>query len=441
MDDAGAEARGEALPARTTPIPGPGSVALVERLAGRESPGVTARRARRGEAGGTGRDPIVWGAARGGNVHDVDGNRYVDLTGGFGVALAGHAHPRVVEAVREQAGVLLHGMGDVYPNAPRIRLMERLAERVPEGLERCILGSSGSDAVEAALKTAALASGRSGVLAFWGSYHGLSYGALAATAYKGDFRRPFTGQLGGHVRHLPYGVAPDVVDELLGGAASAGESVGTLLVEPVLGRGGPQTPPTGWLRELRAIADRHGALLVVDEVFTGLGRTGRWWAVEHEGVTPDVLCTGKALGGGMPVSAAVARPEVMAAWGMSGGEALHTQTFLGHPPGAAAALAQLDALEALDAPARARAVEHRVRSRFGERVHGRGAMLGVEAGGPGRGPVVVGRLLREGFLALPGGPSGELVSLTPPLVLTDLQLDAALDALERALAASEEEEP
>ena len=435
MSDLPDGSRGDALPALSTPIPGPASVALVDRLARHESPGITARRARAGEARGTTADPIVWEAARGANVWDADGNRYVDLTAGFGVALIGHAHPRVTETVAAQAQRLVHGMGDVFPNTPRILLMERLAHRAPGSLSQCVLASGGADAVEAALKTGALASGRPGVLAFWGAYHGLSYGALAATAYRGDFRRPFQGQLGGHVRHLPFGADLELIDAFVGGAATGGEAIGTILVEPIQGRGGEVIPPPGWLPGLREIADRHGLTLVYDEIFTGLGRTGDWWAAEHEGALPDVLCCGKALGGGMPVSAAVARPDVMAAWGRSTGEAIHTSTFLGHPVAAAAALATLDVLEELDAPALARAFEAAARARFGARVRGRGAMLGLETSASA--PRVSGRLLRRGFLVLPGGVDNDILSLTPPLVLTDAQREAAFDAIEEALDAEE----
>lgn len=433
MGDTAQAAEGDALPALVGPIPGPASVALVDLLARHESPGVTARRARAGEARGVGADPIVWERARGANVWDADGNRYVDLTGAFGVALIGHAHPAVVAAVTDQAGRLMHGMGDVYPNGPRIRLMARLAGLAPGELSQCILASSGAEAVEAALKTAALASGKPGVLAFWGSYHGLSYGALAATAYRAEFRAPFGAQLGGHVVHMPYGEHLELIERLLAGPATGGEQLGAIVVEPILGRGGEVVPPDAWLRGLRELADRFGLVLIFDEIYSGLGRTGRWWAGDHVGVIPDILCVGKALGGGMPVSACVARPNIMAAWGNSRGEAVHTSTFLGHPVNAAAALAALDVLEALDAPALARAMEARVRARFGARVRGRGAMLAVEVGHPGQAARVAGELLKRGFIVLPGGVANDVIGLTPPLTLTDAQLDAALDALAAAL--------
>ena len=236
---------GTQLPELISAVPGPESVALVDVLARHESPGVTARRARQGEARGVGRDPIVWQRSLGSNVWDADANRFVDLCAGFGVAAIGYGHPKVVSALKAQADSLLHSMGDVYPNPPRIALMERIAEVAPGDLSQCILGLNGADAVEAALKTAALYTGKPGVLSFWGAYHGLSYGALAATAYKDGFRRPFTAQLGAHVRHLPYGAELSMIDAFIAGPATGGEAIGTILVEPIQGRGGRLSLPTG----------------------------------------------------------------------------------------------------------------------------------------------------------------------------------------------------
>ncbi len=427
---------GWALPALVTTIPGPESISRVDLLARHECPAITARRARQGEARGIGSDPIVWERAYGANVWDADGNRFVDLTGAFGVALIGHAHPEVTDAVRDQAGSLLHGMGDVFPNGPRIQLMADLAELAPPGLSSCILASSGSEAVEAGLKTARLASRKPGVLAFWGSYHGLSYGALAATAYKGDFRAPFAGQLGAHVTHMPYGCELSMLDQLFTGPATGGELIGTVIVEPILGRGGDVVPPKGWLAGLRALCDKHGLTLVFDEIYTGFGRTGDWWAGDHDGVVPDVLCIGKALAGGMPVGACLAKPETMAAWGSSQGEAIHTSTFLGHPVTAAAGSAAIRVMREMDLPARARRFEATTRARFEGvlPVRGRGAMLGLECGEPGLAARVMGRLLSRGFITLPGGVHGDILGLSPPLMLSDEQRDAAFDAIESCVS-------
>jgi 4-aminobutyrate aminotransferase-like enzyme len=438
MDDTWSESVGWALPEVSDTLPGPAGTALVDLLARHESPGIMARRARQGEARGLSKDPIVWAKAAGGNVWDADGNRYVDLTAGFGVATIGHTHPAVVRAITRQAERLLHGMGDVFPNDQRIRLMAALAKRAPEGLTQCILAGGGAEAVEAALKTAALASGRPGVLAFSGGYHGLSYGALVATAYKADFRLPFAGQLGPHARHLPYGCDPGLVEAFVRGPASGGEQIGAILVEPIQGRGGEVVPPEGWLVALREICDRYQLVLVFDEVYTGFGRTGAWWAGEHAGVVPDVMAVGKSLAGGMPIGACLARPEVMKAWGQSVGEAIHTSTFLGNPVVAAAALATLEVMEAMNVPARAREFEAHARRFFaptGLVLRGRGGMLGLElaASGPGSAARVMGQMLKRGYLVLPSGIFGDILGLTPPLMLSEAQREGAFAAILEAV--------
>lgn len=445
MDETWTKSAGWALPELLTTPPGPRGISLVDLLARHECPAITARRARQGEARGLGSDPITWVRAAGANVWDADGNRFVDLTAGFGVASIGHTHPAVVAAIRAQAETLLHGMGDVFPNDRRIELMAKLARRATfadsTALSQCILASSGAEAVEVALKTATLASGRPGVLAFWGSYHGLSYGALSATAYRAEFRAPFAGQLGQHVRHLPYGCDPDLVERFVSGHATGGETIGTVLVEPIQGRGGEVVPPPGWLPALGEVCRRRELILVFDEVFTGLGRTGDWWAADHEGVSPDVMAVGKSLAGGMPIGAALARPEVMEAWGMSRGEAIHTATFLGNPVVASAALATLDVMEAMDLPARARAFEAAARAYFEPRevvVRGRGGMLGLELGSATRAAQVMGAALKRGYLTLPSGVDGDVLSLTPPLMLSEAQLQAAFSAIAAAMEETDE---
>ncbi len=414
---------GADLPLVQTEIPGPASRAWVDRLARRECPAITARRARRAAALGLAdTDPIVWESACGANVVDVDGNRFVDLTAGFGVAASGHADPRVVEAATRQLGRLVHAMGDAFPDPRRVELLERLAALT--GMDHGILGSSGSDAVEAALKTARLSSGRDGVLSFDGGYHGLTYGALAVGGYKPEaFRAPFEGQLGPHTRRAPFGTLPDDLSD-----------VGAVIVEPIQGRGGVRGPPPGWLAALRERCDRDGARLIFDECYTGFGRTGAWFAFQEEGVKPDLLCVGKALGGGFPISACLGTAEVMAAWGGSRGEALHTQTFLGNPLGCAMALASLESIEARGLPARAAQLGSWLAgelTRFGAgAVRGRGLLLGLElddALGVSR------RLLKAGFIILPAGPAAEVLAITPPLTVTQHQLVAFLEALGEAI--------
>lgn len=418
------------LPEIVTEVPGPRSRELAKRLADVESRNVTCLAP---EA------PIFWERAFGANVVDVDGNRFVDLGGGFGVANVGHAHPKVVAAVREQAGTLMHGMGDVHPAAVKVSLLEALAARYPGGgPARAVLTSSGSDAVETALKTALLATGRAGVVAFDGGYHGLSFGALDATA-RGEFREPFRARLPGATAFARYGDADDV----LRAAGDAPAPVGAVLVEALQGRGGERVPPDGFLRALREHCDRQGWLLIVDEVYTGFGRTGRWFACEHEAVVPDLLCLGKGLASGMPLSACVGRAAVMDAWPVSKGEALHTQTYLGHPPSCAAALASIEVLETEGLIDRSARVGERTLARLRERltgaaavrdVRGQGLMIGIECDTPERAAAATRHALAAGVILLPSGDDGTVLSLTPPLVIGEEALDLAADVLVDALS-------
>ncbi|HEX6589080.1 MAG TPA: aspartate aminotransferase family protein, partial [Longimicrobiales bacterium] len=300
--------------------------------------------------------PIFWEEARGANVRDADGNVYVDLTGGFGVAAAGHAAPQVADAIARQAARLPHGLGDVHPSRVKVELLERLAELAPPGLDTTILGTTGAEAVEASLKTALLATGRAGVIAFRNGYHGLSIGALAATD-RPESADPFGARIGRRARLAPYPDAArpataresiDAVRAIVDETRGTEHAIGAIVVEAIQGRGGIVVPPADFLPSLRAVCDDAGALLVVDEIYTGLGRTGRWFACEHVGVVPDIVTVGKALSGALPISAAIGRADVMRAWPESRGEALHTSTFLGNPVGCAAALAQLRLIETLD---------------------------------------------------------------------------------------------
>ena len=397
-------------PEARSEIPGPRSRALASRLARTETSDVTCLDPL----------PIFWERAAGANVWDVDGNRFVDLSAAFGVANTGHGHPRVIAAVSEQAGALLHGMGDVYPSAVKVELLEALARRYPGGAAaRVTLVSSGADAVETALKTASLATGRDGVIAFEGSYHGVSLGTLAVT-HPERFRAPFIGRLPETTSFARYGDPADV----LRATEACPTPVGAVLVEPVLGRGGEVVPPRGFLRELRSLCDERGYLLIADEVYTGFGRTGAWFACEHEDVVPDLMCVGKGLSGGMPISACLGLEQVMDAWPVSQGEALHTQTFLGHPPSCAAALANMAVIEEENLPERA--------ARIGEdaiafltdtlgghssvrEVRGLGLMIGIEFARSERCIETCRAALERGVITLPSGPLGSVLSITPAL--------------------------
>ncbi|MEC7522350.1 MAG: aspartate aminotransferase family protein [Myxococcota bacterium] len=426
---------GQRLPEIRGPIPGADSARWVEVLARTECPSLTERRARRAERAGAPNDPIVWAEAKGANVVDVDGNVFVDLIAGFSVAAVGHGHPEVVEAVRAQAGKLLHALGDVHPSEPKIRLLERLAALAPMDDARVILGQNGADALAAAMKTAVLHTGKPGVLAFEGGYHGLMYGPLALCGFAPPFREPFAAQLNPHVRFAPWG-ALDVERHFT-------DDVGAVVVEPALGRGGLRFPPEGFLRALREACDRRDALLVFDEIFTGLGRTGRRWAHEADGVVPDLLCAGKAMGGTLPVSACIGGIEVMRAWGDPRGAAIHTATFSGHPLACAASLASLEILERDGLAARAAEVGARwtgaLREALGgldavKEVRGRGLMVGVELHDGARVLRLVAELLAEGWITLPAGPRAEVLQLTPPLNVDEALLDAFTRTLARRLS-------
>lgn len=436
--------------------PGPRSRALTAELAAAEGPATSTI--------ANGDVPVFWAAAAGANVLDVDGNVYVDTTAAFGVASIGHRHPAVVAAVQAQVARLVHGMGDYLPFTPRQELAQRLAALAPMQPAKVLFGLSGSDAVELALKVAAVATGRPGVIAFDAAFHGQSYGALAVTA-RSTFREPFLAQLGRHVLRAPYpypyrypgsaeecaAAALATVETLLNGPPPVGP-VGAVIVEPIAGREGEIVPPPAFLPGLRRLCDRSGVLLIADEVYTGLGRTGRLFAVEHWGVVPDLLCLGKALGGGMPISAVLGRAELMDRWRPTTPEAPHSSTFLGHPVAAAAALAVLDVIKREAMVERSRAVGERLRVRLTElaarhpaigEVRGLGAMLGVELvrdpstrePAPDLLAAVVAGALRQGVILLPGGMFGNVISLGPPFVLTDDQIEAAVNAIDAAFTA------
>lgn len=423
-------------PALQTTVPGPHSRALARRLAKVESRNVTALEP----------IPIFWERASGANLWDVDGNRFVDLTAAFGVAGVGHAHPEVVAALGAQSESLLHGMGDVHPPRVKVELLERLVALYPRGdgsrkrvEARAVLSSSGSDAVETALKTALLATQRAGVLAFDGAYHGLSLGALDCT-WREDFRRPFQSRLPGATRFARFGDLADVRRI----ARASGNQIGAVIVEPIQGRGGERVPPRGFLSGLREVCDDRGWLLIVDEIYSGFGRTGRMFACDHEAVVPDLLCVGKALASGMPISACLGRREVFDAWPQSAGEALHTQTFLGHPASCAAALASLEVLQREELAVRSQrlgiqaldALRKRLAANEGVReIRGLGLMIGIECSTGDVALHATQRLLERGYVVLPSGEGGRVLSLTPPLTIGETALRTACETIAEVLDA------
>jgi 4-aminobutyrate aminotransferase-like enzyme len=405
------------LPSLKTRIPGPRSRALARQLHRYESRNITY----------VSRDwPIFWQRAAGANVWDVDGNRYIDLTAGFGVASVGHSNPRVIAAIQSQAKQLIHAMGDVHPNELKVRLARELVEmtfgRWSRSVGRVIFANSGAEAVEAALKTAAIHTKRPGVIAFEGAYHGLTYGALDAT-WRADFRTPFQKQLGHFAAHVPFGRAPDVAHI---------QDYGAVIVEPIQGRGGIVVPPDNFLMKLRKFCNRHGLVLIFDEVYTGFCRTGRWFACEHWGVIPDLICVGKGMTGGFPMAACIGRAKVMDSWPESEGEAIHTSTFLGNPLGCAASLAAIAEMKRLKLDARSRQLGEWFSTRLARigKVRGKGLMLGLDVGDA---PRLCERLLQHGIIAIPEGNRGEVLGLTPPLVITKRQLEYSMKVLKELL--------
>lgn len=436
---------GAALPEVRIPPPGPASRAMAARLGRVESRNVTHL---------SDRWPVFWEEARGANVRDADGNVYIDLTSAFGVSLLGHGSETLLRALRDETG-LVHGMGDVHPPVRKLDLLERLSEVAPWADAQVVLANSGSEAVEAALKTAYLSSGRPGILAFDGGYHGLTLGSLATTP-RPHFRSRFSDRLYGGVAFAPF---PDPLrDEgepgqaalaaargLLERGAPNGDPIGTVLVEPVQGRGGARIAPEGFMAELSTLAAEHGALVVADEIFTGMGRCGALFASSLVGLEPDVICIGKALGAGLPISACIAPRRVMDAWPVSEGEAVHTSTFLGHPMSCGAALGVLDHWKCGAASKRATELGLRLKSGLRTRLAGRsrvadvrglGLLLGielVESDGVtpwrGGGADVARRALGEGLLVLPAGDAGNVVELSPPVTLTEAQTSFVVETL------------
>lgn len=427
------------LPELRTEIPGPESRSLAAGLHRYESRNVTF----------VSTDfPVFWERAEGVNVWDVDGNRFLDLTSAFAVSGLGHNAPAVVGALRNQSSKLIHAMGDVHPTRAKAGLCRLLSEITFErwglGHGRTILANSGSEAVEAALKTALLHTGKPGVISFTGGYHGLGHGALETGGIP-FFREPFRAQLGRFGVQAPYPAQSGEIGDLRARLAALIEEneVGAILVEPVQGRGGEVVPPAAFLPMLRDVCDAHKVLLILDEIYTGFHRTGRLFACEHTSVRPDLICLGKALTSGFPLSACVGRGDVMDAWPVSRGEALHTSTYLGNPIGCAMALASIhehlkpetgelvhrtsallaESLAMLQSP------------RVGE-LRGIGLMRGIELVRAGGSPdaalagAIVTQSLKDGLLLLAGSPAGNVLSLTPPFAITREELFFAMEKIQ-----------
>lgn len=403
--------------------------------------------------------PVV--AARGEGVHlyDENGRRYLDFTAGIGVTSTGHCHPRVVAAARRQVGELIHGQYTTVLHRPLLQLTEQLGEVLPAGLDSVFYANSGSEAVEAALRLSRHATGRQNVVVFAGSFHGRTMGAAALTTAGTKFRAGFGPLMPGvAVAPFPtayrYGWSEEQatafalaeLDHLFATTSSPADTA-AIFIEPVLGEGGYVPAPPAFLAGLRQRADAHGIVLVLDEVQTGFGRTGRFWGHQHAGITPDVIVTAKGLASGFPLSAIAAPRELMAkAWpGSQGG------TYGGNAVSCAAALATLEVIaeeKLVDNAAeqgrrladglRKVAAEHPV---IGD-VRGLGLMQAGEFTGPDGAPdpATAARAQREacerGLLLLTCGPHANVVRMIPPLVVTAEQVDQAVALWADAVAAA-----
>jgi 4-aminobutyrate aminotransferase len=436
------------VPDLRTELPGPRARAVLERDARVTSPSLPRAY------------PLVPRRGHGSLLEDVDGNLFLDFNAGIAVCSTGHAHPRVVEAVRRQAGELLHYSASDFYLPIYSELCEALVATAPmPGPVRAFLTNSGTEAVEGALKLARAATGRQYVIAFLGAFHGRSYGSLSLTASKARYHSGFGPLLPG-VLHAPYGychrcplnlsypscdlATVDYLEDVLFRYQVDPAEVAAVVVEPIQGEGGYIPPPPGWLPKLAAVCRRHGILLVVDEVQSGVGRTGRMWAIEHEGVEPDVLVTAKGIASGLPLGAFMARAELMR-WGPGA----HGSTYGGSPVPCAAGLATLAVLReegllanAAEQGAYLRAGLERLRTRFGwllEQVRGRGLMLGLELPGGELAEALQLACFRRGLLVLEAGESA--VRLSPPLVVTREQCEVALHLLDQAVEEVAESAP
>ena len=441
-------------PKLVCPLPGPKARAAVEADGRLISPSYTRSY------------PLVARRGRGIRVEDVDGNEFLDFAAGIAVTSTGHCHPEVVAAIQKQAAELIHISGTDFYNEPLTDLAEKLSAVAPmPGPHKFFYGNSGAEAIECALKLARYHTGRQHVIAFFGAFHGRTMGALSLTGSKPQQKRRFSPMVPGvtHVRY-PYayrgctGGAQDeeafslgcarYIEEKLFKTTVPPEEVAAIFVEPIQGEGGYVVAPDNFLRELRAICNRHGILLVADEVQSGAGRTGKWWAIEHSGVEPDIVCMAKGIASGMPLGVCMSRAEIMD-W-VPGS---HASTFGGNPVSIAAAIATMNVLEREGIDNAAKVGEFMLERLRGWKethplvgdVRGRGLMIGIE--------LVKDRATREpattlrnrvetlaferGLMILGCGETS--VRLCPPLLLNEHEATVALDILEESLSLVEKE--
>ena len=384
--------------------------------------------------------PIVPIRGEGLTVEDIDGNLFLDFAAGIAVNSTGHSHPQVVAAIKEQAAELLHFSASDFYLPIYAETCRRIAELTPiaGGRARAYLGNSGTEVVETAIKLARRATGRPYVVAFLGAFHGRSYGSVSLTASKAKYHAGFGPLLPG-VFHAPFGKVDDLrwFDEVLFDKLAPAEEVAAIVVEPIQGEGGYVVPEDGFLEGLRAICDRHGILLVADEIQSGAGRTGTMWAIEQWGVKPDILLSAKGIASGMPLGALVARADLLEAWGPGA----HGSTYGGNPVACAAALATIDLLQGgLIDNARTRGEQAMAGLRplldrhpgLVTDIRGRGLMIGVEFDTPQHAEEVQWAAFQRGLLVLECGRSS--VRMSPALTVTGREMATALAILGEAVS-------
>lgn len=431
------------VPDLVTAVPGPEAQKVLDRDAGVTSPSLPRAY------------PLVPAHGHGAVIGDPDGNLFLDFNAGIAVNSTGHCHPRVVEAVQAQAGELLHYSASDFYLPIYSEMCDALAETLPiSGSKRVFLTNSGAEAVEGALKLSRYATGRPYVISFYGAFHGRTYGAVSLTASKAKYHKGFGPLLPG-VLHAPYAFSErdpetgvrshdedatfDYLENVLFRYEVPPTEVAAIFLEPVQGEGGYIVPPRAWVQRLRELCDRYGILLVADEVQSGMGRTGRMWAIELGEVEPDILISAKGLASGLPLGAFAARSELMEKWGAGA----HGSTYGGSPVACAAGLATLDVIRSEDLLDNATKIGGELlpgladlQARFPRvvtDVRGVGLMIGVEFRTPEQAAAVQDKAFERGLLVLECGES--TIRMSPPLVVTQEQAQTALRIFGDSVAA------
>ncbi|WP_052245746.1 aspartate aminotransferase family protein [Sporosarcina sp. ZBG7A] len=398
-------------------------------------------------------------SAEGCYYYGVDGREYLDFTSGIAVENVGHRHPKVVQAIKDSADHLVHGPSGVIIYESILKLAAELQKVLPPNLDNFFFANSGTEAIEGALKLAKYVTKRPYLVSFTGCFHGRSIGALSVTTSKSKYRKHLQPSWLAYQlpyalpEYLPEGENPDVfyaeklerdVKELFSHQVDP-EEVACMIIEPILGEGGYIIPPASWLKKIREICDRHGILLIFDEVQTGFGRTGNWFAAQTFDVTPDIMAVAKGIGAGLPLSATIASKELMDQWPLGA----HGTTFGGNPIACSAALASLEIIkeekllenaQEMGAYAMAKLLKMKEESPIVRDVRGVGLMIGIELGDPKTGEAsgdvvmeVLDKCLADGVLFYLCGNSGEVIRMIPPLTITKDQIDKGIDVLKTAI--------